>query len=140
MDIHAIIQAEYPFTQPNVDYFLQDDGHGPYVIRWLITGPVPAGVSMGVTAIQSFEEIHGTMRTGAQELLRKADTIQDLLNANPQIEAEAQAAEPGAIIGNTGMVKEEVLMGIALIASFRAYAATELAPGITVRNAVWRLG
>lgn len=92
------------------------------------------------TAAQAFEAIHGTMRADAQALLRKADTIKDLLDANPQVQAEAQAAEPGAIIGDTGMVREEVLMGIALIQSFRAYAATEIAPGITVRQAVYRLG
>jgi hypothetical protein len=92
------------------------------------------------TAAQAFEEIHGTMRADAQALLRKADAINDLLTANPQVAAAAQAAEPGALIGSTGMVREEVLMGIALIASFRAYATTELAPGITVRNAVYRLG
>jgi hypothetical protein len=37
-------------------------------------------------------------------------------------------------------VKEEVLMRMALIACFRAYVETELVTGITVRQAVNRLG
>lgn len=92
------------------------------------------------TAAQAFSELHGTMRGDAQALIRKADTIRDLLAANPQVAAAAQAAEPGAPIGDTGMVKEEVLMGIALINGFLVYVETEIAPGITVRQAVYRLG
>lgn len=91
------------------------------------------------TAIETFQEIHGTARATAQQLLRQIRDVQDLLDANPQVIALAEAAEPGAIVGNTGLTKEAVLMGIALITSFLAYADSELAPGITIRQAVHRL-
>jgi hypothetical protein len=92
------------------------------------------------TAAQWFEVHHGELRAAAQELITMIDRIQTGLAANPQIAAAAQAAEPGAVIEGTGMVREEVLMGIGLISVFRAFVETEVATGITVRSAVYRLG
>jgi hypothetical protein len=140
MSMPDLITAMYPEAIAGQDYIVKDDGYGPYLTKWAISGPLPEGETMGITAVQAFAELHGTMRADAQALLRKADAINDLLTANPQVAALAATAEPGTVVGNTGMVREEVLMGIALIASFRAYAETYIATGITVRNAVYRLG
>jgi hypothetical protein len=92
------------------------------------------------TAAQWFEVHHGELRAAAQDLVTKIDRIHTGLVANPQIAAAAAAAAPGAAIEGTGMVREEVLMGIALIGVFRAFIETEVAAEITVRSAVYRLG
>jgi hypothetical protein len=130
----------YPNAVPFVDFTIQDNGYGPFISAWNINGPIPEGAIMGISAAQWFEEHHGELRADSQALIGKIDRIQDMLSANQQVAAAAAAAEPGAIIPGTGMVKEEVLMGLALIAVFRTFLATEVAAGITVRNAVWRLG
>jgi hypothetical protein len=93
------------------------------------------------TAIQQFEALRGTVRASAQALIRQVSEVSDLLDANPQVAALATAAEPGALVGNTGMTREAVLMGIALITSYLAYIDSQLgSTGITVRQAVYRLG
>jgi hypothetical protein len=92
------------------------------------------------TAAQWFEAHHGELRAAAQDLITMIDRIQTGLAANPQIAAAAAAAAPGEIIAGTGMVREEVLMGIGLIGVFRTFVETEVAAGITVRSAVYRLG
>jgi hypothetical protein len=93
------------------------------------------------TAIQEFEALRGAVRASAQALIRQVTEVQDLLDANPQVASAARAAEPGALVGNTGMTREAVLMGIDLITSYLAYIDSYLgSTGITVRQAVYRLG
>jgi hypothetical protein len=93
------------------------------------------------TAAQEFEALQGSTRAMAQALIRQVSEVSDLLDANPQVLSMADAAESGAIIGNTGMTKEAVLLGIALINSYLAYIDSELATtSMTVRQAVYRLG
>jgi hypothetical protein len=93
------------------------------------------------TAAQEFETLQGSTRATAQALIRQVSEVSDLLDANPQVLSMAAAAESGAIIGNTGMTKEAVLLGIALINSYLAYIDSNLATaGMTVRQAVYRLG
>jgi hypothetical protein len=93
------------------------------------------------TAAQEFEALQGSTRATAQALIRQVSEVSDLLDANPQILSMAAAAESGEIIGNTGMTKEAVLLGIALIKSYLAYIDSNLATtSMTVRQAVYRLG
>jgi hypothetical protein len=142
MSIHAIIRAAYPDADPQRDYTIQDDGHGAYLAAWHIAGPIPAGVMLMATetAIQEFEALRGTVRASAQTLIRQITEVKDLLDANPQIAALAAEAEAGALVGNTGMTKEAVLLGIALIGSYLAYIESPLGgSGMTVRQAVYRL-
>jgi hypothetical protein len=101
---------------------------------------VEAAMATQQTAAQWFEAHHGEIRLDSQALIGKIDRINDMLTANPQVAATAAAAAAGEIIAGTGMVKEEVLMGIALIGVFRTFLGTEISAGITVRNAVYRLG
>jgi hypothetical protein len=100
-----------------------------------------ARMAAQTTAAQEFEALQGSTRATAQALIRQVSEVSDLLDANPQVLSMAAAAESGAIIGNTGMSKEAVLLGIALINSYLAYIDSELATtSMTVRQAVYRLG
>jgi hypothetical protein len=93
------------------------------------------------TAAQEFEVLQGSTRSIAQALIRQVSEVSDLLDANPQVLSAAAAAAPGEIIGSTGMTREAVLLGIALINSYLAYIDSNLATtGMTVRQAVYRLG
>lgn len=95
---------------------------------------------MAATAVQIFQGLHGAVRITAQTLVRQIDEVQDILDANPQIASLAGAVDAGTLVGDTLMTREEVLAGLALIANFRAYIATEVIAGITVRQAVYRAG
>ena len=138
MSIDDRILAAYPDANPTTDYLLKDDGNGPYLVAWNIVGPLPTGVTMGQTAVQLFQGMHGTVRTTAQTLIRQIEEIDDIIGANPQIAIQAAAAEAGGLIGETAMTKEEVLAGLALIANFLAYIDTNLFTGVTIRQAVYR--
>ncbi len=90
------------------------------------------------TALDIFAVLNGMTQTTAKTLLRQLDELNDILLANPQIEADAQAAVAGALVGTSVYTKEQVLTAVALVASIRTYVDTELFPGLKVRHAVYK--
>jgi hypothetical protein len=141
MSIIDRIAALYPSAVAPMDFLVEDRGYGQYLSAWRISGPLPEGVTMGISALQRFLEMQGTVKASAQTLIRQVSEIEDLLNGNPQVAAATAAAEVGALIDETGMTKEEVLLGISLITSYLAYIDSQLgASGMTIRQAVYRLG
>ena len=81
------------------------------------------------TAIDSFMTLNTATQATAKTLLRQLDELNDMLLANPQIEANATTDNDTA-----------VLTAIALISSIRAYVDTDLISGLKVRHAVYKLG
>ena len=90
------------------------------------------------TALDTFAVLNGMTQTTAKQLLRQLDELNDILLANPQIEADARAAVAGALVGTSSYTKEQVLTAVALVASIRAYVDTDLFPGLKVRHAVYK--
>jgi hypothetical protein len=94
------------------------------------------------TAMDTFGAKYTTLRATAESLFDQLHGIQRFLNANPQIAAEAQAADAGALIGGSLMSKELVLTALMLFANGSAFAGAEIAPGLgfTNEDAVLRMG
>jgi hypothetical protein len=140
MTLHDIIQSIYPAADPMYDYRIQDDGGGPYLAAWYIAGPIPTGVTMANNALAEFARLNAAAQETAKTFLRQIDELQDLIDANPQVEAAAVATEAGGIVAGSMLVKEQIQTAVALVASVRSYADSELAAGLKVRHAVYRLG
>lgn len=132
--LHDIIRAAYPDADPLKDYTLQDDGNGPYLATWNIAGMVPAGVPIMASAMSTFATKYESLRTTAQSLFDQLHGIERFLRANPQIAAEVQAAESGALIGGSLMSKGQVQTALLLFANGSAFASAEIAAGLGFSN------
>ncbi len=86
------------------------------------------------TAMDTFATKYDALRTTAQSLFDQLHAVQRFLNANPQIAAETNAAESGALIGGSLMSKEQVQTSLLLFANGSAFASAEIVTGAGFSN------
>jgi hypothetical protein len=142
MTIHDLIRAMYPAAVAGLDYQVQDDGHGPHLSAWTISGPIPVGVlTMSAGAFQLFASLYARVRPGAQDLLRLCAEVEVVRAANPEIAAAVAdwATDPDATVGGTIMTKSQIATALLLLDMIKELRAQQVGEtGLTVEQALWR--
>ena len=73
-----------------------------------------------------YERKYREIRETAQRLIAQVDAIGKLRAANPEIAALAEAAEPGALVGDSTMRKETFETALLVLGNFGVWVATPM--------------